>query len=61
MNARLIQFLKEELAVPEKAISIALRHQDPTTNQIPMILWQYGLITLEDLDKIFDWMETAAA
>lgn len=60
VNARLIQFLKEELAIPETAIAIALRHQEPTPNQLPMILWQYGLITLEDLDRIFDWMETAA-
>jgi len=61
VNARLIQFLKEELAVPDTAIAIALRHQEPTPNQLPMILWQYGLITLEDLDRIFDWMETSAA
>jgi hypothetical protein len=61
VNARLIQFLKDELAVPETAIAIALRHQEPTTNQLPMILWQYGLITLDDLDRIFDWMETTAA
>jgi hypothetical protein len=60
VNARLIQFLKEELAIPETAIAIALRHQEPTPNQLPMILWQYGLITLDDLDRIFDWMETAA-
>ncbi len=60
VNARLIQFLKEELSVPETAIAIALRHPDPTANQLPMILWQYGLITLQDLDRIFDWMETAA-
>lgn len=60
MNARLIQFLQEELAIPERSIAIALRHQqEATPNLLPMILWQYGLITLEDLDKIFDWMETA--
>uniref|UniRef100_A0A832H1M2 DUF2949 domain-containing protein n=1 Tax=Oscillatoriales cyanobacterium SpSt-402 TaxID=2282168 RepID=A0A832H1M2_9CYAN len=61
MNARLIQFLKDELAIPETAIAIALRHGDSTSNQLPIILWQYGLITLEDLDRIFDWLETSAA
>jgi Protein of unknown function (DUF2949) len=24
-----------------------------------MVLWQYGLVTLEQLDKIFDWLATA--
>lgn len=61
MNARLIQFLKDELSVSDTAIAIALRHGDSTANQLPMILWQYGLITLEDLDRIFDWLEASAA
>ncbi len=60
VNAQLIRFLQEELAIPETSIAIALRQQqDSTPNMLPMILWQYGLITLEDLDKIFDWMEKA--
>jgi hypothetical protein len=60
VNAKLIQFLQEELAIPDTSIAIALRQQrESTPNMIPMILWQYGLITLEDLDKIFDWMEKA--
>jgi hypothetical protein len=24
---------------------------------LPMILWQYGLVTIEQLDRIYDWME----
>jgi hypothetical protein len=24
-----------------------------------MTLWQYGLITLEQLEQIYDWLETA--
>ena len=59
MNVGLIQFLKEELAISESEIAIAQRHQEFTPSLLPMILWQYGLVTLEDLDRIFDWMETA--
>lgn len=58
-RARLIHYLREELAVPASAISLALRQSEQAPNLIPMILWQYGLITLEQLDRIFDWMETA--
>jgi hypothetical protein len=58
-RTRLIQFLREELAVPSSAIALALRQPDQSTNLIPMILWQYGLITLEQLDRVFEWMETA--
>lgn len=58
-RVRLIKFLREELAVPASAIALALRQPEQSTNLIPMILWQYGLITLEQLDRVFDWMETA--
>jgi hypothetical protein len=47
------------LALPETSIQLALGHSEQTPNLLPMILWQYGLVTLEQLDKIFDWLETA--
>lgn len=55
----LINFLREEMAVPASAIAIALRHNELSSNLLPMILWQYGLITTEQLDQAFDWLETA--
>ncbi|MDX2214224.1 MAG: DUF2949 domain-containing protein [Oculatellaceae cyanobacterium bins.114] len=57
-QALLINFLKNELAVPAAAIAMGLRHQDAESNLLPMVLWQYGLITLEQLNQVFDWMET---
>jgi hypothetical protein len=58
-QTRLIQFLRDELAIPAPAIAVALRHQEQSYNALPMVLWQYGLITLEQLDQIFEWLETA--
>jgi Protein of unknown function (DUF2949) len=59
-QAKLIQFLKEELAVPAAAIALALRNlNEQGSNLLPVVLWQYGLITLEQLERAFDWMETA--
>ncbi|NJR51237.1 MAG: DUF2949 domain-containing protein [Leptolyngbyaceae cyanobacterium CSU_1_3] len=54
----LIQFLKDELALPASAIDLALRQAEQNTTVLPMILWQYGLVTLNQLDQIFDWLET---
>lgn len=55
-ESQLIQFLQEELFVPEAAIAVAKRHPGSDPSMLPMVLWQYGLVTLEDLDRIFDWM-----
>lgn len=56
--SRLIDFLQEDLAISTASISVALRHSEQDPGPLPMILWQYGLITLEQLDKIYDWLET---
>jgi hypothetical protein len=60
---KLIDFLEKDLAIPTKAIAIGLRHQEAATplpdNLLPMVLWQYGLITIDQLDQVFEWLETA--
>ncbi|TAG90943.1 MAG: DUF2949 domain-containing protein [Oscillatoriales cyanobacterium] len=57
-KAQLIDYLQRELAISTSAIAVALRHGEQDTSQLPMILWQYGLVTLEQLNLIFDWLQT---
>lgn len=60
LQARLIEFLQHELSVPLASILTALRHPDgQVPHLLPMVLWQYGLVSLEQLDCIFNWLETA--
>ncbi len=56
---RLIHFLQEDLAICPSSIAMVQRHQEQDQGPLPMILWQYGFITLEQLDRIYDWLETA--
>ena len=56
---QLIAYLQSELAIPTEAIDLAVRRQSTMTNQLPIILWQYGLITLSQVNSIFEWLETA--
>lgn len=57
--SRFINFLQEDLAISTASLSMALRQREQDPGPLPMILWQYGLITLEQLDQIYDWLETA--
>ena len=59
--ARFIQFLKEEMALPTDSIAVLQRNVDQHHGPIPMILWKYGLVTLEELDRIYDWLEAGCA
>lgn len=54
--AKFITFLKEELSLSSDSIEIVQRAVEEQPAPIPMILWQYGLVTLEELDRIYDWL-----
>jgi hypothetical protein len=54
----LINFLVQELAIPTRSVNLALDRSQDNPTALPMILWQYGLINLRQLEKIWDWIET---
>ncbi|AHJ30243.1 hypothetical protein NSP_39410 [Nodularia spumigena CCY9414] len=47
------------MSISAASLAVALRHREQDPGPLPMILWQYGLITLEQLEQIYDWLETA--
>lgn len=54
----LINFLESDLALPTESIEMGLRQTGTAINLLPIVLWQYGLVTMEQLNQIFDWLET---
>jgi hypothetical protein len=60
-KAKLLDYLQGELAISNSAIAVALRHSEQDASQLPMVLWQYGLVTLEELNLIFDWLDGSSA
>jgi len=59
-QARLVEFLNQELAVPTDAIALGMRQSASMPNLLPMVLWQYGIVTTCQLEQIFDWLETSS-
>lgn len=55
-DTQLIRYLKEELAVSEDSIELALRHCEQERGTLPMVLWRYGFVSIDQLNQIFDWM-----
>ena len=53
-----INFLNKDLGLPSSSISLAIKKSGSSFNTLPMILWQYGLISLQQLDRIFDWLDS---
>lgn len=55
-DAELIRYLREELAVSEDSIELAIRHSQQEHGTLPMVLWRYGFVSIDQLNQIFDWM-----
>ena len=60
MQLKLIRFLQEELKIPASHIKLALDKIPQTPEQLPMMLWQYGLISLKQLELLWDWQQELA-
>ncbi|MGB0563135.1 MAG: DUF2949 domain-containing protein [Spirulinaceae cyanobacterium] len=61
ISTGLNQFLRDDLSLPQDSIEIAQRHLEKNPGSFPMVLWQYGLVTLEQLERIFDWLDQRQA
>ncbi|MEH2276395.1 MAG: DUF2949 domain-containing protein [Nostoc sp.] len=55
-DIKLLNFLHKELELSNADIAVALRHRESENGPLAMLLWQYGLVNLEQLEKIFDWL-----
>jgi hypothetical protein len=58
IREQLISFLHSELAVPDDSLTFASKSDEEDPNILSVILWQYGLLTLEQLEQVFNWLET---
>jgi Protein of unknown function (DUF2949) len=57
-NPQLIAYLQQDLGLSEAALALVTRQQQPTMTELPIVLWNHGLISLEQLGSLFDWMES---
>ncbi len=60
MQERLINFLQSELEIPDAYINMA-RARIEDIHLLPMVLWQEGLLDLEQLARVFDYLETLSS
>ncbi len=59
-DRKFLNFLQEELELTRRDIAIALRKRELENGPLPMLLWQYGLVDIQQLERIFDWLEQQA-
>lgn len=55
--SKFLRFLRDDLALSHDSLAMAERSIKKAQGPWPMILWQYGLVTLEQLDRIYERFE----
>ena len=58
MQVQFINFLREELAISEDSIELALNNKEKNFSKFLLILWQCGSITWKQLEIICNWLES---
>jgi hypothetical protein len=57
-SAELLAFLRHQIGLSESAVELGLRQSALEQAPLPAVLWRYGLITLEQLDRVLTWQDT---
>ena len=52
-NRKLLTFLVEEIGLQESSIELGVKLSIINNTPLPIQLWSYGLLTLEELDELY--------
>jgi hypothetical protein len=55
---QVVNFLSQNLNLSADSVQLALKQSQPDYSVLPIVLWQYGLVSLPELDQVYDWFES---
>ena len=53
----LLAFLRHQVGLSEGALDLGLRQSALEQAPLPAVLWRYGLISLEQLERVLTWQD----
>ncbi|MEM8829243.1 MAG: DUF2949 domain-containing protein [Cyanobacteria bacterium P01_G01_bin.19] len=59
MLEQLIDLLRSQFNIPAEAIVLACKTPNLQPHNLPIVLWQYGLIDNSELEQILDRLEVS--
>ena len=51
----LLQFLQLRLGLGPSALDLGQRQAELEQAPLPIVLWSFGLLSLKQLEEVFDW------
>ena len=54
----LLQFLPRRLGLSPSALELGQRQAELEQAPLPIVLWSFGLFSLQQLEDVFDWQNS---
>ena len=54
----LMQFLQRRLGLSPSALELGQRQAELEQAPLPIVLWSFGLLSLQQLQDVFDWQNS---
>ncbi len=55
-NKMILSFLIDEIGLEESSIELGLKLSIKKNSPLPILLWSYGIITIEELDELYTFL-----
>ena len=56
VSREIIIYLFNELGLEESSIELGLKLSIKNNSPLPIALWSYGMLTIEELDKLYSFL-----
>ena len=56
LNKEMIIYLINKIGLEESSIELGLKLSKKNNTQLPIILWSYGMLTIEELDELYSFL-----
>ena len=56
LSKNMIIFLVNDIGLDESIIELAIKLSIRNKTPLPILLWSYGMLTIEELDKLYSFL-----
>ena len=56
VSKKMIIYLFNELGLEESSIELGIKLSIKNNTPLPILLWSYGMLTIEELDKLYSFL-----
>ena len=56
LQKEMITYLFHEVGLEESSIELGIKLAKKNNSPLPILLWSYGMLTIEELDKLYSFL-----